>query len=193
MKGLYSFIKFVDKLKTSSGDMGMARVLGENDNVVRIMSIHKSKGLEFPVVILAGMGKQFNLSDSNANILFHKELGIGPRYVDPESRFSSETIARIAMKSRIRNENLSEEMRILYVAMTRPINKLIMVASLKNLPRLASKWSKSLGAFNLGKARTFMDWAGPVLIRHPHGEILRDLAFIEPDWEEINPDLPAGR
>jgi len=79
-------------------------------------------------------------------------------------------------------------MRILYVAMTRPINKLIMVASLKNLPRLASKWSKSLGAFNLGKARTFMDWAGPVLIRHPHGEILRDLAFIEPDWEEINPD-----
>lgn len=188
MKGLFNFIKFVDKLKTSSGDMGMARVLGENDNVVRIMSIHKSKGLEFPVVILAGMGKQFNLSDSNANILFHKDLGIGPRYVDPEARVSSETIARIAMKSRIKNENLSEEMRILYVAMTRPINKLIMVASLKNLPRLAAQWSKSLGAFNLGKARTFMDWVGPVLMRHPDGEILRDLAAIEPDWGEIAAD-----
>ncbi len=188
LKGLFNFIKFVDKLKTSSGDMGMARVLGENDNVVRIMSIHKSKGLEFPVVILAGMGKQFNLSDSNANILFHKDLGIGPRYVDPEARIISETIARLAMKSQIKMENLSEEMRILYVALTRPINKLILVASLKNLPRLTQKWSKLLGPFNLGKARTIMDWVGPVLMRHPDGEILRDLVGIGPDWEEIYPD-----
>lgn len=188
LKGLFHFLKFIDKLKTSNGDMGMARVLGENDNVVRIMSIHKSKGLEFPVVFLAGMGKQFNLSDSNANILLHKDLGIGPRYIDPEVRISSETIARLAMKSQIRLENLSEEMRILYVAMTRPVNKLIMTASLKNLPRLTQKWSKSISPFNLGKARTFMDWVGPVLMRHPDGEILRDLAVIEPDWEEIRPD-----
>ncbi len=188
LKGLFNFIKFTDKLKTSNGDMGMARVLGESDNVVRIMSIHKSKGLEFPVTILAGMGKQFNFSDTNANVLFHKDLGIGARYVDPEARISSETIARMAMKSRIKVENLSEEMRILYVACTRPINKLILLASLKNIPGLAQKWSKSIGTFSLSKARTSLDWIGPVLIRHPDGENLRDLADLGSDWEEILAD-----
>lgn len=75
-KGLYHFIRFIEKLKISNGDMGAAKIIGENDNVIRIMSIHKSKGLEFPVVFLASTGKQFNLSDLNQNILLHQELGI---------------------------------------------------------------------------------------------------------------------
>ena len=75
-KGLYNFIHFIEKLRLSSGDMGAAKIIGENDNVVRIMSIHKSKGLEFPVVFLASTGKQFNLMDLNQNILLHQELGI---------------------------------------------------------------------------------------------------------------------
>ena len=75
-KGLYNFIHFMEKLRLSSGDMGTAKIIGENDNVVRIMSIHKSKGLEFPVVFLASTGKQFNLMDLNQNILLHQELGI---------------------------------------------------------------------------------------------------------------------
>lgn len=75
-KGLYNFINFIDKLKLSSGDLGSAKLIGENDNVIRIMSIHKSKGLEFPVVFLSSTGKQFNLMDLNQNLLLHQYMGI---------------------------------------------------------------------------------------------------------------------
>jgi len=186
LKGLFNFINFIDSLQSDRGDMGNARVLGEEDNVVRIMSIHKSKGLEFPVVILAGMGKQFNLSDSSAAVLFHKDLGIGPLYVDPEARIKSNSLARMAIQSKLKKENLSEEMRILYVGCTRAINKLIMLGSFKNIPGLAKKWSRSLNPYGLGKARNFMDWIGPVLINHPDGEILRDL--LEDRFDPIEMD-----
>lgn len=85
-KGLFNFINFIEKLKNSSGDMGSAKILGENQNVVRIMSIHKSKGLEFPVVFLCGTGRNFNMMDVNRNILFHQGLGFGPDCVDYERR-----------------------------------------------------------------------------------------------------------
>lgn len=176
IKGLFNFTKFVDRLKSSSGDMGMAKILGENDNVVRIMSIHKSKGLEFPVVILAGTGKKFNQADISAAILFHRDMGIGPRYVDPKLRKYNDTIARIAMKYRIKTENLSEEMRILYVACTRARDKLIISGSVKNLESTAAKWSRSAQAFDLARARSYLDWLGPVIMHHPDGEKLRQLA-----------------
>lgn len=189
LKGLYQFINFVDSLQSDKGgDMGNARVLGEEDNVVRIMSIHKSKGLEFPVVILAGLGKQFNFSDINAAVLFHKDLGIGPMFVDPQARVKSNSMPRMAIQSILKKENLSEEMRILYVGCTRAINKLIMLGSLKNLPALAKKWSRSLSPYGLGKARTVMDWIGPVLLRHPDGQILRDLLEDQFEPQNIFPD-----
>ena len=81
-KGLYNFINFIDRLKLSSGDLGSAKLIGENDNVIRIMSIHKSKGLEFPVVFLSSTGKQFNLMDLNDSVLLHQEMGIGVKYID---------------------------------------------------------------------------------------------------------------
>ena len=83
IKGLFQFIRFIERLQSSNGDMGVAKTLGENENVLRIMSIHKSKGLEFPVVIVGGLGKRFNLTDINASVLFHKDLGLGARYVNP--------------------------------------------------------------------------------------------------------------
>ena len=106
LRGLFHFIKFVDQLKSSSGDMGTAKNLGENDNVVRIMSIHKSKGLEFPIVILGEMGKKFNLQDTKEDILFHKDLGLGPKFVNLEDRTFNDSIAKIAMKYKIKYENL---------------------------------------------------------------------------------------
>ena len=186
LKGLYNFLRFVDSLQTDrGGDMGNARLLSEKDNVVRIMSIHKSKGLEFPVVIMAGLGKQFNLSDTNAAVLFHKDLGIGPMFVDPQARVKCNSLARIAIQGQLKTENLSEEMRILYVGCTRAINKLILLGSLKNLPALTQKWSSSLNLYGLSKANTFMDWIGPVLLRHPDGQILRDLLAEEFDPRQI--------
>ena len=100
--------------------MGEAKALGENENVIRIMSIHKSKGLEFPIVIAAGLGKAFNLSDTKDPVLFHKDLGLGPRYVNPDTRQRYDTIARTVIKHVMRLESLAEEMRILYVSLTRP-------------------------------------------------------------------------
>ncbi len=184
LKGLYNFINFIDSLQSDrGGDMGNARIFGEEDNVVRIMSIHKSKGLEFPVVILAGLGKQFNFSDSNAAVMFHKDLGIGPIFVDPQARVKSNSLPRMAIQNKLKQENLSEEMRILYVGCTRAINKLILLGSLKNLPALAEKWSRSLTPHGLGKARNVMDWVGPALLRHPDGQILRDL--LEDQFEPL--------
>lgn len=181
IKGLFNFIKFIEKLQGSREDMGAAKILGENDNVVRIMSVHKSKGLEFPVVIAAGMGKNFNLRDTNADVLLHKDLGLGPKFVDPNLRTYRDTIAKLAMKDQIKMESLSEEMRILYVAFTRPEDKLIIVGSLKNIENLVKKWDKSDNVYSLMNGKNYLDWIGPALIRHPDGEVLRQLGDLQFD------------
>ena len=82
--GLFNFINFIDRLKSSGGDLSSAKLIGENEDVIRIMSIHKSKGLEFPIVFLCNTGKEFNMKDLNENIILHQELGIGPKFIDTE-------------------------------------------------------------------------------------------------------------
>lgn len=188
IKGLFNFIKFIEKLERSKGDMGAAKILGENDNVVRIMSIHKSKGLEFPVVITAGLGKNFNLRDVSADVLLHKDLGLGPKFTDLNLRTYRDTIAKLAMKDKIKNESLSEEMRILYVALTRPVDKLILVGSIRNLVRQVEKWSKNINPYMLSSARNYLDWIGMVLTKHPDGEVLRRLAGIEMETSKLMED-----
>lgn len=173
--GLFHFLAYLDQIEQGSGDLGVARVLSENENLVRIMSIHKSKGLEFPVVIIPGLGRQFNRQDSTAPLLLHRRLGLGPRFVDLEQRTYRDTLARQVIAARINREGLAEEMRILYVAMTRAKNRLILLGSLDNLPRCASKWAGPLDPFTLAQGGCFLDWIGPVLLRHQDGEALREL------------------
>ncbi|HZJ58171.1 MAG TPA: UvrD-helicase domain-containing protein, partial [Clostridia bacterium] len=181
-KGLFNFVHFIDRLKTSQGDMGSAKILGENENVVRIMSIHKSKGLEFPIVFVAGCGKQFNLTDTTRNILFHHDLGLGPDYVDYDRRIIYSTLAKESLKYRITLETLSEEMRILYVALTRARERLIITGAVKDLKREISKWADALSIEDLKlpgyetmRARRFLDWIGPAIIRHGDGAPLRQI------------------
>jgi ATP-dependent helicase/nuclease subunit A len=157
--------------------------LGENEDVVRIMSIHKSKGLEFPVVILAGCGKQFNLMDLNKRILYHEELGYGPDYVDYVRRLTFPTIKKMAIKKKFRLESLSEEMRILYVALTRAKEKLIITGSVGNMEKSAARWcnaanqsGKKVPDYEVVKGRTYMDWIGMAVSRHKDGEIIRKAA-----------------
>lgn len=138
-KGLYHFIHFIEKLRLSSGDMGAAKIIGENDNVVRIMSIHKSKGLEFPVVFLSSTGKQFNLMDLNQNILLHQDLGIGVKYIDYERQVQYDTLSKAAIRNKVLVETLSEEMRILYVALTRSKEKLIITGIKKDYEKQKEK------------------------------------------------------
>lgn len=135
-KGLYNFINFIDKLKTSNKDLSAAKIIGENDNVVRIMSIHKSKGLEFPVVFLSNTGKQLNKKDLTESILLHQDLGFGPKFIDEIDRIEYSTLAREAIKLKLENELISEEMRVLYVALTRAKEKLIITGTCKNFEQL---------------------------------------------------------
>lgn len=179
-RGLFNFVNFINRLRTSSGDMGTAKVLGENEDVVRVMSIHKSKGLEFPVVILAGSGKNFNLMDMNRSILFHQDLGIGPDYVDPDRRISYPTIVKLALKRKIKLETLSEEMRILYVAFTRAKEKLIITGTVRNVENTCSKWLNNLDKdsdkvpeYAVIKGRSYLDWIGPCIAKHIDGAEIR--------------------
>lgn len=181
-KGLFNFINFINKLRKSSGDMGSAKVLGENEDVVRIMSIHKSKGLEFPVVFVCGSGKQFNLMDLNNNILYHEELGFGPELVDLDKRVSYLTLPKEAIKQRIRLETLSEEVRILYVAFTRAKEKLIITGAVNGLEKWITKCCNAAALdkdiilpSEVLKGKSYLDWIGMAICKHKDGEILREL------------------
>lgn len=167
-KGLYHFIHFIERLQLSSGDMGVAKIIGENENVIRIMSIHKSKGLEFPVVILAQTGKQFNLMDLNESILLHQDLGIGVKYKDDELQVQYDTLTKEAIKNKMKVETLSEEMRILYVALTRAKEKLIITGRIKEYEKALTKMQEQVNQYPsengkiehilVKKYKKYLDW-----------------------------------
>ncbi len=153
-KGLFNFINFIDKVKTSSTDMGSAKLIGENENVIRIMSIHKSKGLEFPVVFLCGTGKKFNLQDLNGPILLHQDIGFGPKLIDSERKIEYNTLAKEAIRIKSKKETISEEMRVLYVALTRAREKLIITGISKDLHKALNEKEQMLNMYlasNIGE------------------------------------------
>lgn len=164
-KGLFHFIRYIEKLKKFETDFGEASAFGENSDVVRIMSIHKSKGLEFPVVILAGMGKRFNKQDLINKILIDPDLGLASDYLDLERRVKVPTLKKQALKRRMDMETLGEELRILYVAMTRAKEKLILTASEKSLDKKLEKWGTAgeekkagIPSAVLSGASSYLDW-----------------------------------
>ena len=167
-KGLFNFILFMEKVKTGSGDLGSAKLISENENVVRIMSIHKSKGLEFPVVFLASTGSSFNMMDLNQDILLHQDLGIGVKYIDYDMQIKYDTISKLALREKMLEENLSEEMRVLYVALTRAKEK-IFITGIKNefdenntkMQELVDIYKTENGKINpilLKKYKKYIDW-----------------------------------
>ena len=174
-KGLFHFIHFIEKLHTSSGDFGSAKLIGENENVVRIMSIHKSKGLEFPVVFLCGTGKQVNMQDLTQNIVLHQELGFGPKYKNVDTKVEYNTLAKEAIKLRTQVETLSEEMRVLYVALTRAREKLIITGldkktnkSLEEKEKLLSMYPYNgrLDSKLVKKYKRYLDWIELVYLQN---------------------------
>ena len=184
-KGLYNFIKFIEKLSLSSGDLGSAKLIGENDNVIRIMSIHKSKGLEFPVVFLANTGKQFNLMDLNQNILLHQELGLGVKYIDYDKQVQYNTLSRVALRNKVFVETLSEEMRILYVALTRAREKLIITGLSKDYEKEILNIKKQIECYEkvnnkanyilVKKYKKYLDWI--LLVYFYEKENIKDVDF----------------
>lgn len=170
-KGLFNFVRYIEQLQKYEVDYSEANVNDEQADAVRIMSIHKSKGLEFPIVILAGMGKAFNTQDTKSSLVIHPEFGIGMDAIDLERRTKTPTILKRMIQQSVKLENLGEELRVLYVAMTRAKEKLIMtgLCKTKNLEKMADEGGLKIETYddtdglfiNLLGAGCYMDWVLP--------------------------------
>ena len=178
-RGLFRFLRFIERMQDRGEDLGTARALGEQEDVVRMMTIHKSKGLEFPIVFVAGLGRQFNMQDLRKKVLLHKELGFGSKLVNPKLRITYPTLPLLAMKRRLQMELLAEEMRVLYVALTRAKEKLYLVGTVKDMEKTMDKWNSEIDEdewllpdYVRAKAKCYLDWIGPALIRHPDCTVL---------------------
>ncbi len=162
-KGLFQFIRYIHKLRKYETDFGEASVSGKYENMVRIMSIHKSKGLEFPVVFLAGIGKTFNKQDIRGKLIIDSDLGIGTDYLDLELRTKTSTLKKNVLKRKMDLDNLGEELRVLYVAMTRAREKLILTGTDRSLGKKLEKWPQVTGYGGLPStilttAGSYLDW-----------------------------------
>ena len=184
-RGLFRFLRFIDDLKKRETDLSVARTLGASENVVRIMTIHKSKGLEFPVVILANAAKEFNLRDAQGIFLMHQQLGIGVKMAERSQtgRQIYNTMPWQAIADKIVDETKAEEMRVLYVALTRAREKLIITGMLSpaQVESKAKSWGQFLNSQNrqlpvsyICQAKTYLDWIAPAIARHKDGEALRE-------------------
>ena len=179
--GLSGFIRFIDRLERTKGDLAGSVGVSAETNVVRVMSIHKSKGLEFPVCIVANCAGRFNASDRNRGVVIHPSLGIGAQRRETDTLAQYPTIPLLAVRARDRADTISEEMRVLYVALTRAKERLILVGAIKNpekafakyQPRLLSPNGK-LPPFAAQAVSSYADWLYPALLRHPDAEKLRE-------------------
>lgn len=167
-KGLFNFIRYIERIKNSNSEMGSAKIIGENENVVRIMSIHKSKGLEFPIVFLSRTDKQINMRSLNENILIDQDIGLGPKYINYDRKIEYNTAAREAVRLKSKKESISEEMRVLYVALTRAKEKLFIVGVKKDFEKdlekkkdFVSVYEKENNKINhllIQKYTSYLDW-----------------------------------
>ena len=190
-KGIFAFLTYLGRLM----DAGKAPEGRAGDGGgVRLMSIHRSKGLEFPIVILADLDRAFSRQDFRAPVLVHPDLGLGPQFVDLERRIRYPTLARAAVQARLTRENLAEEQRILYVAMTRPKEKLILVDSLyggeSRIQKLASRTALPVPPEAVAEAGTFGDWLLLCLLSRPEAACLRSFGDAEIETLYNGPDSP---
>ena len=165
-QGIFAFTRYIENLRKANIDFGEAQVNGENTNAVRIMSIHKSKGLQFPVVFVAGMGKSFNYQDIKKTTIISPDFGIGTDFIDLELRVKQPTLIKKFMTKYMQKNILAEEIRILYVALTRAEEKLILTGTVSDIEKKQSKWeqnSKNISMSMLISSTTYFDWVMPVL------------------------------
>lgn len=172
-KGLFHFVRYIDIQQKYEIDYGEADTAGENDDVVRIMTIHKSKGLEFPVVFVSGLGKGFNTQDTKSDLVIHEKLGLGLVEKTKSPRTKRPSLIRNEIESRIKRENLGEELRVLYVALTRAKEKIILTGGLSNAQKSFEKYRGNVNAnqpISFGqreKAGCYLDWIIPAMLSYP--------------------------
>lgn len=161
--GLYGFLRQAERLRRSE-DTRTAKTLGEGEDVVRILSMHKSKGLEYPVVIALGLGRRFNARSLNERLLLHPRLGIGVKCVDPALRVVRPSLPHTAIRLQLQRESLAEETRILYVAMTRARDRLILIGRAKNAQASLRRWAQPMDALSVRVIRSPLDMVMPPLV-----------------------------
>lgn len=192
--GLFHFIRYMEQLEKYDVDYGEADTLDENADVVRIMSIHKSKGLEFPVVFVSGLSKRFNMQDANQSLIVDMDLGVAVDYVDSVRRIKNKTLRRAVLSAKMKEDNLAEELRVLYVALTRAREKLILTSVLE---KAEEKWELSqmtgqekLTYLDFCEAGSYMDFLLPIL---PKTEIaVKTLRTEDLAAEELGEQLRMG-
>lgn len=172
-KGLYRFIRFIDKMQEKDKDLAEPTSILSEQNAVRVMTIHASKGLEFPLVFLMDMSKRFNSSDWTGAYLFDRELGVGLEYKNPENYTKASTLVSEAIKNEKKQNGYAEQMRLLYVALTRAEQKLFLVGSKESKDKAFDNWNKANSSHEhllSPKLRlnsiNFLDWIGLAISRH---------------------------
>lgn len=192
--GLFHFIRYMEQLEKYDVDYGEADTLDENADVVRIMSIHKSKGLEFPVVFVSGLSKRFNMQDANQSLIVDMDLGVAVDYVDSVRRIKNKTLRRAVLSAKMREDNLAEELRVLYVALTRAREKLILTAV---LDKADEKWElaqmtgqERLTYLDFCEAGSYMDFLLPILPKT--GIAVKTMRTEDLTAEEIREQLRMG-
>lgn len=191
-RGLFRFLRFIERMRDRGDDLGAARALGEQEDVVRLMTIHSSKGLEFPFVFIAGLARNFNTMDLKKAYMLDKDYGLAVKYVNAEKRISFPSLPQLAFKRKKKMEMLAEEMRVLYVALTRAKEKLFLVSSLKNAEKKIKQWARMtehqewlLNEFDRASASSYIDWIGPSLVRH------KDCQQLRPEQAPANSLVPV--
>lgn len=192
--GLFHFIRYMEQLEKYDVDYGEADTLDENADVVRIMSIHKSKGLEFPVVFVSGLSKRFNMQDANQSLIVDMDLGVAVDYVDSVRRIKNKTLRRTVLSAKMKEDNLAEELRVLYVALTRAREKLILTAV---LDKADEKWElaqmtgqERLTYLDFCEAGSYMDFLLPILPQT--GIAVKTLRTEDLAVEELREQLRMG-
>lgn len=200
-RGLFHFVRYIEKMVRYEVDFGAALQENGSENLVRIMTIHASKGLEFPVVFVSGMGKKINRRDASELIVKDSKVGAGMNYVDPYLRVQIPTLIRGAASERTLREGIGEELRLLYVAMTRAEEKLILTAAVKD--RQADLGKVSAAAFAATEklpeslilgADNYLSWVMYALVRHPSGRTFFETYADLPSPSEEDPisELPGS-
>ncbi len=187
-KGLFNFVRYIEQLQKYNVDYGEANIMDEHANVVCLMSIHKSKGLEFPIVFVSGIGKKFNMQDTKGNVLVHPEWGVGIDAIDSALRVKTPTLLKKMIQQSLFLESAAEELRVLYVAMTRAKEKLILTGTTTDLEKelntivsLCRHEETALPYYNLTRANAYMDWILASLLRNQcFGNILKEYGIEAP-------------
>ena len=183
-KGLFNFLRYVDKLKTNEVDFGESDTVSEDEDVVRIISMHKSKGLEYPIVFVSGLGKGFNTKDTKDKVVINSDYYLTGYIYNTKGRFKSKPVSRLAFKTLLKRENIGEELRILYVAFTRAKEKLIVTGCDVDIEGIFKKY---------GELSYHEDVLLPYSYRKSASSFLRHIIMAMVRYDRLKTELSAGK